>query len=205
MPFDLRDLANSVAAALGQGSVLPGAPQRLWQDTQAFALRLLSTATQQWLPFYMRQEPCHVMQLRARVAFPCGAASILVCDVCQKPACLNHAQVDQHGHGTCYACVAEMINLKRGVGAPPPGASAAAGADPREVERAARVKAAFKELDLDPKSSWEEVQARHRKLAAKYHPDRARTVATKSKAAQKSVAINSAFAELKKHFGERAA
>lgn len=210
MPFDLRDLVNSVAAGLGaQGGGAPGAPQRLWQDTQAFATRLLTAATQQWLPFYVQRQPCHVHELRSGVPFPCGAAGILLCDVCQRTACINHAQVDQHGSGTCYTCVAEMILLRRRATGPAPGPapgpSAGNASSPRESAQAERVKVAFKTLGLDPTASWEEVQATHRKLAARHHPDRVRTPSAKSRAAQKSVAVNSAFAELKRHFQEKAA
>lgn len=205
MPFDVRDVASAVASAFaGNGVGASGAASRLWGEAQEFAGRLLGAATERWLPFYLTRSPCHVRELRSGVAFQCNASGILICGACMRPACINHAQVDSHGNGTCYACISELIQQKRGAAAPPPG-PAAGRTPPPQDPRAERVREAFKELELEPTANWHDVRARHRKLAAKNHPDRVRTPAAKAKAAERSVKINAAFAELKRHFEEKAA
>jgi hypothetical protein len=199
MAFDLRNIVNAVTSGLGSiAEAPPGEAQRMWQETQGFAMRVLGAATEKWLPFYGQGLPCWVQPLRAGVPFPCGGKAVLACDVCGNPACIHHVQVDQSGNGTCFACIAELVNMRQRAagGAPPPHAGPNAHDARQEAQRQA-VKDAFKELGLREGATWEEIAQAHRKLAAKYHPDRVRTPAAKKKAAEKSVRVNSAFATLK--------
>lgn len=210
-PIDFRDIANLFSAGFspGRGSFASGA-ERIWLEAKQFSTTLLSAAAQRWLPFYAERHPCHVAELREGVPFQCHATSVLPCDVCRLPTCLNHAQVDKFGQGTCFACVVEMVQLKQGhahvhghaAGAAPPPPPPPPRQPPAEMDK---IYEALKVLGLPPTASFKEVQSKHRKLAAKNHPDRARTAAAKAKAAAESIRVNSAFMELKKHFERSAA
>ena len=61
---------------------------------------------------------------------------------------------------------------------------------------------AYSALDLSPQATWEEVNAAHRTLLKKHHPDRqAGNEALIKQATAQSQKINEAFQVLKKHLG----
>lgn len=193
--MDLRSLVDAVAqgvASLGQS---PEGPQKIWDESRQYVTRLLMSASQKWIPYYARQERCHVVLTKSGVQMPCAATAVLPCDCCLKPTCLHHAQVDQHGDGTCYTCIAETIGRKRGgAGAPPP-----------PVDMTAEVtKRALRVLGLKPGASWQEIRAAHRKAAAKVHPDKAKTETQRKKYEAQSVALNSALADLQRLYQKEA-
>lgn len=198
--MDLRELVDAVSrgfSSLGGGP--QGLPQRLWQDTNGFAGKLLLNVTQHWLPFYSEGHACAVMPIHGGVPRPCGGTGMLACGACGRPVCLEHAQVDQYGGGTCLICISELMAL-RGRGAappPPPGARAGAGAPPPNHDEA-KLKAALKVLGLKPGATFEEAARAHRKLAGQHHPDRAKTPAARARAEEKSKLVNEAFAEIKR-------
>lgn len=195
MPFDLRTLIDSVAAAAGHlGQETPEGRSEIWQKTQAFALSLLNASTRRWIPFYTERRPCHVHMMRSGVPFPCNSNAILFCDACGKPACIEHAQVDASGHGTCAACLVELIRLKRGpgAGAPPPVDRT------QEIERL--IAEALKTLGLKPGAMWPAINEAHRRLAAQHHPDRVKSAKAKERATARASAVNAAHATLKQHY-----
>ncbi len=197
--MDLRELVDAVSrgfTSLGGGP--HGLPQRLWQDTNGFAGKLLLNVTQRWLPFYSEGHACGVTPIHGGVPMPCGGTAMLACGACGRPCCLEHAQVDQYGGGTCLVCISELMAQKhgaagapgaqRGRGAPPPHDVAAI--DEQKLERA------YKVLGLKKDASYEEARRAHRKLAAKYHPDRAQTAVKKREHEQRPKLVNEASAEV---------
>lgn len=210
MHFDLRQLADAVARGIGNLSgSSPDERAEMWQGAQQFATRVLTAAAQKWLPFFQAHHVCSVKALKGGVPFPCGGHAILACDACGEPACMHHVQVDQHGDGTCFTCIAHCINEKRAArgasAAPPPGASA--GAPPVDQQKiiADIIKKSLHTLGLKPGASWADISRAHREKASKHHPDRAKTAAERKRFNDKTVAANAALSELKRHYpGPRA-
>ncbi len=191
----LTELVDAVSrGAVGLGDAPAGTPQRLWEETRSWVGRFVGNATTKWLPFYVTLAPCHVKHLREGVPFPCTNHAIGRCVSCKGATCLHHAFVDGHGDAICYPCAVRAVSSGFShQAAPPPG-----GAPPPmpEAVRAERIKAALKVLGLKPGAPIEQVRKKHRELAAKYHPDRARSAAAKEKAQGACAAVNAAFAEL---------
>ncbi len=202
MPLDLRSLVDAVSHGVSSlGQAPEGAAAKLWEETRGWIGRFFTNATDKWIATYSRQEPCAVKVLRNGVPFPCPGFSVLTCDACEKPTCIHHARVDQHGDGTCYHCIADVISIKRSARVTghkaPPGQDP--GAPPPDV-RDEIVRRALAVLGLKPGASWEEVRAAHRKRAAAAHPDRARTEAERAKSEEKCKKLNAALAELSRHY-----
>jgi hypothetical protein len=189
--LELLEAVRTGASSLGQAP--PGTPQHLWNETREWAARLLTNATQKWLPFYASGIGCRVVMLRDGVPFPCSNHAIGRCDVCGEPVCLHHARIDHHGDAICYRCIAQAIGARR------PGARAPGGDAPPPAELAQeRIRRALKVLGLRPGASWQEVRAAHRKLAVKHHPDKQRVEAKRVEATARCAQVNAALADLER-------
>jgi hypothetical protein len=207
--MDLRDLVDAIArgaSSLGQAPL--GTPQRAWEETRGWMGRFMIAATDRLLPYYGRGQLCGVKVSKSGVAFPCPGTAVLECCACRQPACIEHCQLDAHGTGTCYHCIAETIQRKRiplegaAPGAAPPGH---APPPPPQDIRLEIVRRALAALGLKPGATWDEVNRAHRARAAKVHPDRARTPTQRQKHEDASKRINEALADLKRHYNPGAA
>lgn len=205
--MDLRTLTEAVAR--GFGSLGQSSPEigKIWEDTRGWASRFFVSATERWFPFYARNLGCSVHVLRNGVPFPCTGTAVLPCGACGEPACLNHAQVDQHGDGTCYRCIAETITRKRGERMSSPRAEGphAAPPPPPADMKEATVKRALAALGLKPGASWDEIRRAHRAKAAECHPDLAKNEAERRRFEKKSKLVNGAMADLRAHYPDKAA
>jgi DnaJ-domain-containing protein 1 len=207
MPLDLHNLVDAVAKGIGSlGAASPDARAGMWQDAQRFATRLLGAAADKWLPYFGEHHACTMKVLKNGVAFPCGGHAILACDACGEPACVHHVQVDQHGDGTCFGCIVEVIHKKRiARGAAPPVPPAGGPPPPSQAEVIRElVKKSLATLGLKPGATWDEIARAHRKLAADHHPDRAKSARQRKTWNDKTVAVNAAMAELRRHYGPKA-
>jgi hypothetical protein len=195
---------EAIAPAAGAiGAAAPGTPQRLWEETAAWASKFATNAMSRWLPYYASGTDCAVPAMQGGVPLPCTNHAIGLCDSCLKPVCLHHARVDQHGGASCYSCIVRMIHAQRGQGHAPPTDAHQAGqqrAVPAEI-----AKRSLAVLGLKPGASWEEIRKAHRKLAARFHPDRVKTETAKRAAAEKCVQVNAALADLERIKYEAAA
>ena len=203
MKLDLLWLVDAATSAAQHLGMSPELQVRVKGEFGPWVSRLLQSATGRWLPVLTQGHPCGVPELREGVQFPCAKHAIGACDACRRPCCLHHARVDQSGGIICFLCVAEMMRIAhaRAAGATPPGAADG----PRKpfvppAEQQRRVTEALRVLGVKRGASWKEVQAAHRKLATKHHPDRERTDAARKRASEKAVAINAAFQTLEEFY-----
>jgi hypothetical protein len=149
-----------------------GMPGRIWDELRPWFGRLVVNAAPKWLPRLSFGFACSVPQ-------PTGAAcqrpAIAACDVCGQPCCLDHARIDQYGDAICYRCCIEAIRRKQAerAGEPQPGPAPPGGhahATPPTPDK--DLQWARKTLGVKKGADWEEVRAAHRKMSAKWHPDR---------------------------------
>lgn len=150
-----------------------GVPGRIWDELRPWFGRLAINAAPKWLPRLSFGFACQVPRPDGS---PCPRPAIAACDVCQEPCCLDHARIDQYGDGICYLCCIEAIRRKQAerAGQPyesPPAGQAPPGAAP-PPSPAAELAWARKTLGVKKSAEWEEVRGAHRKMSAKWHPDR---------------------------------
>jgi hypothetical protein len=150
-----------------------GVPGRIWDELRPWFSRLAVNAAPKWLPRLSFGFACSVPRPDGKA---CPRPAIAACDVCQQPCCLDHARIDQYGDGICYLCCIEAILRKQaergGQPAPGPGAHARGHAPPPPAPRDRELQWARKTLGVKKAAEWEEVRSAHRKMSAKWHPDR---------------------------------
>lgn len=211
MPGGFGDFLGSLFSSVAGAQ--DGTHVRIWNELKPWVASLLPNATTKWLPRIASGIECEV-PLVSRGNFtnrPCDHLAIGACDVCHRPVCLSHGRIDQAGDIICYICVADAMTAvpplqrerarKRGPQqkppprpteeAPPPGPNKPP-PSPRELLEA------FHVLGLEPGASWDAVRGAHRRLTAKYHPDRQR----KTQASSKYLKVQEAFELLKRVYPE---
>jgi hypothetical protein len=168
---DILDTIGRIA--LGFQSAPQGVPGRILDELRPWFARLAVNAAPKWLPRLAYGFPCSVPVYRnGEPVHACPGSAVASCDVCGEPCCLDHARIDQYGDAICYLCVVEAVRAKRAgarasraeqQGPPPPGP---APTSEKELAWARKLLAVKKDAD------WEEIRAAHRKLSAKWHPDK---------------------------------
>lgn len=165
---------------------------RVWQELGPWLRDLASKASLKWVERLGASDPCHIVTIEDGRHQSCSSAAIAYCIVCRKPTCLKHAFVDGSGEAVCFACVQESITASGKPPPPPPSA-------PRAVED---VRWAHRTLKVKMGSSWDDVRSAHRKLSARWHPDKVQDATGKKKAEDKFKEIGRAFEILKKEYGK---
>ena len=96
----------------------------------------------------------------------CANPPISACHICGRPVCLQHALISIDADVVCWACV--IVAGKHGKKWQPPRATpppAAGQVDPLGW--------AFKVLGVEPSCTSEELRKAYKRMAKRYHPDRA--------------------------------
>ena len=93
----------------------------------------------------------------------CGAQALVKCDSCGSYSCLAHARIDYGANATCALCVAEFCRMK-----------GQQQRRPKEDERS-KVAKAYRTIGVPDTASLDDITAAYRKLALRWHPDRAKT------------------------------
>lgn len=166
---DLLDTLGQVV--LSFQSAPQGVPGRIWDEVRPWISNLVRHAAPKWLPRLSFGFPCTLPKPNGHA---CPRPAIAACDACGRPCCLDHARIDQWGDAICYACCWEAQQRKqaeraaaagRAQGQPPPN-QAAAPIPEKELTWARRT------LGVKKTTEWEEVRTAHRRMSAKWHPDR---------------------------------
>ena len=135
----------------------------------------------------------------------CSEIALGDCIVCGRRCCLAHASISFKAEMVCDECVKSMVGTKDqekwNRQAEKQRRRAQRATAKPDVKDTDPVVVALRVLKLKPGASWDEVHTQYRLLALKNHPDRAKD---KAKAEQRLVAINAAYAVLKRHY-EKAA
>jgi hypothetical protein len=190
---------EDIALLLARLQQAPGQVHvRVWQELSPWLRSLVSTASLKWVERLGASEQCHVVTIDAGTGHRCHGAAIAHCVGCKKPTCLTHAFVDGSGEAVCFACVTELIAHK-GVAGPAHGSNGARPPTPSNPKDVAWARRLFK---VKASASWSDVRAAHRKLSARWHPDKVQDATGKAKAEEKFKELGRAFEILKKEYGQ---
>jgi hypothetical protein len=191
---DWRALFGDSSLVAGAVSAfLSGVDTVAWPHRQAleqlgqFISHFASAAAQRFVP--LLEQPC-VCSMRG-----CRANAVLHCLGCGEPACLAHLHLSHRAEGLCDQCVRELLRGR------PRAVPRRTVAGPSQLE----LRQARQVLGVRAGASWEEIRLAHRRRAAKFHPDRARTAAQRQQLELKCRKINQAFDVLRAEYERRAA
>jgi len=160
-----------------------------------WATELLTTGVSKWSTVQESGFKCDT-RLRGKTTgdiVTCKLPAIGACVVCNGSCCLDHALVKSDGTVICLACVeGAKIHFKKSGGRPGPVES--------EENKAELKKKYLRRLRLDPseKYSEDEIKTAYKKLAVKYHPDKAKDDEQREKFNKILKEINEAFTWLTK-------
>jgi hypothetical protein len=154
-----------------------GVPGRIWDEVRPWLANLVKHAAPKWLPRLSFGFAC---TLPRPDGYACPRPAVAACDACGRPCCLDHARIDQWGDAICYACCWEIGQQKRaeraggggpqGPRAPHEHAHQAPNQPPPIPEK--ELTWARRTLGVKKGVEWDDVRTAHRKLSAKWHPDR---------------------------------
>lgn len=166
---------------------------RIWQELGPWLRNLSVEAPIKWVQRLAANQPCHVV---ARADGRCKRPACAACIACGQATCLGHAFINGSGEAICFVCATATLrpNARR---------------DPQETLRQDRIRAkelawARRQLRVTAATDWDVIRAAHRKLSAKWHPDRYRSEGDRAKAEAKFKEVQRAFDLLQKE-RERAA
>lgn len=186
-PASLEDLLGfsgnigSIAGMFLQGvGVMAGPKRKIIDQLGQFATFFAGAAHEKWPNVVLASPGC--------VMSGCGAEAVLNCMACGKSVCLAHVHVSHRAEGVCDQCVRDVMAMKGSAQQ-----RSGAGRGPSGAE----ILVALRKLGLKHGATWQDIQQAHRKMAAKHHPDVARTPADKIKREQKCKEINEAFSLLR--------
>ena len=210
----IGDFLGQMFSGLAGGQ--DGVHTQIWRDLKPWIVNLGQSATRKWLPRINSGELCSVPVLhRGKVAGDCENLGITMCVICKRPACLQHAHIDQYADAVCYRCVGDAAEVvpalqrerarAEGRPPPPPRSQQAPPPQPKPGPTPEQIMAALRILKLKPGATMEEVRSAHRKLSALNHPDRKRTVKEKTAAEARFKEVQGAFEILKLVMGEKTA
>ena len=188
-PRELIETIGRIAATFQAAPT--GVSSRIWEELRPWLSKLALHAAPKWLPRLSFGFPCQVpLYANGAPVGACTRPAISACDVCGQPCCLDHARIDQFGDSICYLCVAEAIRSSK--------RSKATGERKRGPEHEANIAWARKVLGVKADTDWLEVKSIHRKLSAKWHPDRHRGAKAQAKATEKFKEVQRAFEVLRR-------
>lgn len=179
--------------ALGQALQGLHTKDPLLQELQGWSARLIEHAPGKWRAVIMSGFACDIPAPRGG---PCTHPAVGACVVCRKPTCLAHALISAGADVVCFRCVKDA---QVAAGTAPQGAAQAS------IDPAAQARAHLKTLGLGPNATLEEVQRAFRKLAAKYHPDKAKTPAKREAAEAKFKKYSESYHWLERHLSAQRA
>jgi hypothetical protein len=176
-------MANELLETLGRvvltfQSAPQGVSGRIWDEVRPWMANLVRFAAPKWLPRLSFGFAC---TLPRPDGFACPRPAVAACDACGRPCCLDHSRIDQWGDAICYACCIEVLQRKKAERSAAEAAHAhnhagheqqtgnAPNQPPipeKELTWARRTLGVKRDVD------WEHVRAAHRRLSAKWHPDR---------------------------------
>ncbi len=169
----MADIFSTIGRVVQTFSAAPqGVSGRIWDELRPWLARLVVNAAPKWLPRLSWGFACSVPTPHGQ---PCPRPAVAACDVCGEPCCLDHARIDAFGDAICYRCCIEAIRTRqaRGGAPPPPRADEAPPPGPRATGPSpAEVTWARKLLAVKSTATWEEIRKAHRRLSAKWHPDK---------------------------------
>ncbi len=203
-----------------------GVHLRVWGELKPWIGNLVPSATRKWIPRITGGDMCEVpIMRRGQVVGECDHFGLAVCDICHRPVCLEHSRIDQNADAICFLCMTDAMQAvpvfqrERARQQQQQGAPKARTQRERQDERdkqrqqerqqeqpppgkrppnALEVLDALTRLELKPGASWDDVRAAHRRLSAKLHPDRGKTVKEKAKLEAKFVEVQKALDLLKR-------
>ncbi len=189
---------------------------RVWSELKPWMGSLMPAATSKWLPRIAAGMLCEVPVVsRGRAVGECQRFGVAACGVCNRPCCLHHGFIDQHGDVICYLCVADaqqtLPPLQRerarraGEKQEPPGTRS------REREQKhqepppqgkppptiAQIQAAYDVLGVKKSATWVQIESAYKRLLAANHPDKQRGPRATTAAEARFKAIRSAYDLLK--------
>lgn len=165
----------------------------LLQELQGWSSRLVEHAPGRWRAVVMSGIAC---DMQGPSGGPCRRPAVGACVVCRKPTCLAHALVSAGADVVCFRCVKAA---QVAVGNAPPESPAAA-PDARAVARAH-----LKTLGLPADATLDQVHRAFKKLAAKNHPDKAKTPEKRAAAEVRFKKISEAYHYLERHMSAQKA
>lgn len=176
---------GSIASMFVAGLEAATAPhQKVIRQLGEWASHFSKSALDRWTQQDMAGTPC--------VMDGCDGDAVLYCMCCGAPVCLAHAHLSFRAEGICDQCVSDAMAAKQ--------------RGPQQRGPSAEdIRSAFRSLGLKQNASWAKVQRAHRELAAKFHPDRARSDEDRLVMEARSKQINAAFDTLRRHYERRAA
>lgn len=163
-----------------------------------------ASALDQWRAVARSGARCTLRHGNGALPLPCEHVAVGLCSLCRELVCLPHSAVTMGGHVTCVRCMAEMAPLMRErvrarpPAPPPPEPQRAPPPRPAGEDEAVLRKKHLKTMGLKDPATYEEVRAQFRKLALKYHPDRA-PEQKRAAASKKMVELNAAYQWLDAH------
>jgi len=204
-----------------------GVHLRVWNELKPWVSNLVPAATRKWIPRATGGDMCEMLIMRrGHPVGECGHLGMAVCEICHRPVCLEHAFIDQNADAICYGCATDALQAvpvfqRERARQKQQGEAKPRSQQERQQERdqahqqqreqappgkrppnALEVLSALDRLGLKPGASWEEVRAAHRKLSARLHPDRGKTVKEKAKLNTKFVEVQKALDLLKQVYPE---
>jgi len=193
-PASSRGILDTLGRiAVSFQSAPTGVSGRIWEELRPWLSKLALHAAPKWLPRLSFGFPCQVPIYQGGAPHgPCHRPAIAACDVCQQPCCLDHARIDQFGDAICYLCVAEAIRSSKRSTADRSGAPAP------DADHEANMAWARKMIGVKAETPWLDVKSAHRKLSAKWHPDRHRGEKAQAKAEARFKEIQRAFEVLRR-------
>ena len=173
--FSIGQIMDMVGDGIRELTSAPeGMPARIYQELSPWLMQLTRSGAGRWLPVLAQARPCNPPPGPSPAANVCANHAIGACAACGRMVCIHHSMVDQHGGICCYGCVAEIMHVKRASAAKPPGENVSDRQPPPPPPELIRVRVdrALEALGLRRGVKWLVVEARHKELMKKLHPDR---------------------------------
>jgi len=136
----------------------------------------------------------------------CGSPAIASCVVCSAPVCFDHGMISpRDGTVICFGCVGEAQQMRGSPGGQRQGPQQAGGwngqyphwADQQQSSPGPDLEKLredhLRTLGLSPGVTMSEIRSTYRKMAAKYHPDKARSEAQRKRLDAQMRKINEAY------------
>jgi hypothetical protein len=203
-----------------------GVHLRVWNELKPWVGSLGQSAMRKWIPRIQGGDMCEIpIMQRGRVVGECDHLGMAECEICHRPVCLSHALIDQDANAICFICMSDARQtvpiFQRDRARQQQDGAKTRSQQERQQERdqqrqqqnphggkqppnALQVLEALTRLELKPGATWTEILAAHRRLSARFHPDRGKTAKEKAKLNTKFVEVQKARDLLKQVYPEAA-